>query len=298
MNTPPLKAILYFCTAARTLSLKAAAEQLAVTPGAVSQQIKVLEEWLGSPVFERGTRQITLTTLGNSYFKRIDPPLSELMGVSRSVQRLSQSRTLQLAVPPVIATRLIGPLLPDFFALYPNTDLRIQASSLVTDLAKDGTGIALRYLHTPDPDMDCTLLAKLTIAPTCSPDYLTRHPQMAAGNLHGCTLIHELLHPEWHRFSGLVKMDKRPGQALHFDHTHLAIQSAVQGLGIALLDTYLIQEELTQQQLVRLSEVEIPAHRHLYLVHSKELPLSPTAQAFKQWLLEQLNAADRGSDNN
>ncbi|WP_051227320.1 LysR substrate-binding domain-containing protein [Oceanospirillum beijerinckii] len=330
IKAPPLKAIQYFCVAAQHLSFKEAANQLSVTPGAVSQQVRVLEAWLGGRLFERATRSITLTTLGQTYFNRVNPLMQETIGVTHSVQQLTYSRTLKLATTQSFAARWLGAHLKEFLqqdsdqigagdfgkqavgkkdldgidaekkvaspSQQPSTqnqrkmDLRIVSSSHIEDLADDGSELAIRYLPQPDPTLSCHRLKELELRPVCSPEYLERFPGVLHGDLTGCTLVHDILHPDWHRFYPLFKMDHRLLSALHFDHAQLALDAAERSLGIALADQLLAEQSLDSGHLISFSRFMIPAHRHLYLVHSNRVPLSEPAERIKRWLMQTLSS--------
>lgn len=304
IKAPPLKAIQYFCVAAQYLSFKDAANQLSVTPGAVSQQVRVLEVWLGGRLFERGTRSVALTTLGQTYFNRVNPLMQEVIGVTHSVQQLTYSRPLKLATTQSFAARWLGPHLGEFLqqgeavsndSLSRNnfsnnkTDLRIVSSSQIEELADDGSELAIRYLPRPDPTLSCHLLKELQLRPVCSPEYLQRFPNIAQGDLSGCTLVHDILHPDWHQFYKLFELDHRPLSALHFDHAQLALDAAERSLGIALSDQLLSEQSFAAGRLVAFSDFVVPAHRHLYLVHSNKVPLSDAAERLKTWLLDTLS---------
>ncbi len=309
IKAPPLKAIQYFCIAAQYLSFKEAANQLSVTPGAVSQQVRVLEVWLGGRLFERGTRSIALTPLGHTYFNRVNPLMQEVIGVTHSVQQLTYSRTLKLATTQSFAARWLGPHLGEFLqqdsgseekasarskqpdhSNHRKIDLRIVSSSQIEDLADDGSELAIRYLPRPDPKLSCHLLKKLELRPVCSPEYLERFPAILHGDLTGCTLVHDILHPDWHRFYQLFELDHRPLSALHFDHAQLALDAAERSLGIALADQLLAEQGIDSGRLICFSEFMVPAHRHLYLVHSNRVPLSEPAEKIKRWLMQTLAA--------
>ncbi|MBY4677008.1 LysR substrate-binding domain-containing protein [Marinobacterium arenosum] len=289
MDMPPLKAVQYFCIAAQCLSFKQAAERLSVTPGAISQQIRTLEAWLGVQLFERGTRSIALTALGNSYFKRISPMMQELVGVTHSMKQLSRVRTVKLALPPAFGVRWFSPRLPGLLAAQPELDLRTHASSLPVKLGRDSFELAIRYLVAPDPKLECVPLQKLWLTPVCSPDYQQRM-QSEPAQRH--TLIHDILHPDWHLFYDLLQIDPRQCRTLHFDQCLMALDAIEQGLGIALCDQLLVADALAAGKLVRLLDQPQPAQRRLYLVHSRETPLSRPAAELKQWLLAQFAETD------
>ncbi|MBB1488604.1 LysR substrate-binding domain-containing protein [Oceanospirillum sediminis] len=288
MQSPPLKAIQYFCIAAQHMSFKEAARQLSVTPGAVSQQVRILESWLGGSLFNRGTRMISLTPLGSTYFNRVNPLLQELIGVTHSMQMLSFSRSLKLSLTQSFSALWLNSNLKEFIQQHPLIDLRIHTSSYLINFADDGSELAIRYLAAPDPSLSCYLLQSLRLFPVCSMDYLEQFPGIRQGDFSDCTLIHDILHPDWHRFYPEMQLDNFNLRALHFDQAQLALSCAENGLGITLADQILARDALAKQRLVRVGTHSLPAHRHLYLAYSARAPLSPQAELLKNWLLLKL----------
>lgn len=286
MSPPPLKAIQCFCLAAQHLSFKQAAEEIAVTSGAISQQIKNLENWLGLTLFERRARSLVLTEAGNSYYRRIAPLMTELVGVSQSMQQVNRLRVVRIALPPAFAMLCLGTRLAEFRTRHPEIELRLHASSMLYSLQEAGSDLAIRYLQEADEFLDCTLLAKLSVFPVCSPAYLASHPQLARGELDGTTLIHDILHQDWQRMIQQHDLPLRNGKSLHFDQALLALQAAENGLGIALGDPVLTRDALHEGRLTVPFDASLPARRHLFLAHARQPLLSPVACSAKAWIIE------------
>lgn len=286
MSQPPLKAIHCFCLAAQHLSFKKAADEAAVTSGAISQQIKSLENWLGVTLFERRARSIALTEAGNSYYRRVAPLLDELDGVSHSMRQMDRLKVVRLALPPAFAFLYLGPELPRFCAQHPDIELRLNASPLLYSLQEAGHDLAIRYLPQADEQLDCTLVAQLEVFPVCSPGYLAAHPALAQGTLRGVTLIHDILHQDWHRLSQAYGLAPDETRKLHVDQALLAQQAAENGLGLALGDSLLNRDALRAGRLVVPFDASLPARRHLYLAHLRKPLLSPAAASVKGWLVE------------
>lgn len=282
MSQPPLKALHYFCVAARHLSFKLAAEELFVTPGAVSQQVKYLETWLGIPLFMRTARQVTLTEAGSTFYRRIWPLMSELLGVSQSMQRINRSKTVRITLPPAFAMIRFGPQLAHFRQSHPGVELQLHASSLLSSLDGADHDLAIRYLPEADPQYDCTRLATLEVMAVCSPDYLRQYPGLSVGDLSGCSLIHDHLHQDWQRLISQAGLNASQTENLYFDHATLAQQAALSELGVWLTDRMLSGPELHATRLIQLFDTTIPARRHLFLVHNRNTALSASATAVKQ----------------
>ena len=286
MSQPPLKALHYFCVAARHLSFKHAADELFVTPGAVSQQVKYLERWLGIPLFVRNARQVALTETGSTFYRRLWPLMSELLGVSQSMQRINRSKAVRITLPPAFAMVRFGPQLGHFRQSHPGIELQLHASTLLSSLDGSDHDLAIRYLPEEDLQYDCTRLASLEVIAACSPGYLEQHDRLDAGELGGCTLIHDHLHQDWQRLISHANLDARHTENLYFDHATLAQQAAESGLGLWLTDRTLSGSLLESGKLVPLFNASLPARRHLFLVHNRNTALSASATAAKQWILE------------
>lgn len=286
MSQPPLKALHYFCVAARTLSFKQAADELSVTPGAISQQVKTLEDWLGLPLFQRSARQVTLTEAGSSFYRRIYPLLSELLGVTVSMQRINRTRTVRLTLPPGFAMIRFGPQLGRFRKAHPDIELQLHASSLLSTLDGSDHDLAIRYLPEADPRFDCNGLGKLEVMAVCSPEYRSQHSGLEGGNLDGCTLLHDHLHQDWQRMIQQTGLTGHPRDNLYFDHSTLALQAAESHLGVWLTDQILGKPALDTGRLCRIFETTLPARRHLFLVNNRQTPLSDAATTVRQWILD------------
>lgn len=292
MSQPPLKALHYFCSAAHYRSFKRAADELAVTPGAVSQQIKYLERWLGLELFVRNARRVDLTEAGSTFYRRVHPLLSELLGVTLSMQRINRTRAVRITLPPGFAMIRFGPRLAAFREAQPEIELQVHASSLLSSLDGGDHDLAIRYLPEADQRLDCTRLARLEVLAACSPDYLHRHPSLESGDLGACTLIHDHLHQDWQRMIERAELRGNPRDNLYFDHATLGQQAAESGLGVWLTDRMLSGPLLESGRLVPLFGTTLPARRHLFLAHNRNASLSSAATTAKQWILESF-AIDR-----
>lgn len=288
MSQPPLKAMQCFCIAAQHLSFKQAAQELAVTAGAVSQQVRLLENWLGFALFWRRARSIALTDAGHSYYRRIAPLMDDLINISHSVKQIDRIQVVRLGVPPSFAMMCIGRHLSTLRQQHPHIELRVQASAMLHTVTDSGADLAVRYLSHPDPALDCTLLFQLDVFPVCSPDYLQTHVGLAKGRLDGLTLIHDILHQDWHRLIHAGALSAGDTSGLHCDQSQLALQAAEQGLGVALSDRVMADEALRSGRLIQPLDLRMAARRHLYLVHRRSAPITAAACHVKRWLIESL----------
>lgn len=301
MDTAPIKAIHYFCVAARHMSFKAAAEELSITPGAVSQQVRILERWLGGALFERGTRVIRLTRLGEDYFKRVDHQLNELLGVSHSISRQSGRRQVKLALPPGFAQQCFAPRLAAFFRRYPQLELQTNVSVLPEALSGENNELAVRHLSTPTAGLVCEKLQDVCLMPVCSAEYLASHPrlqaklQQAAEREYSaepvtasadCCLIYNQQQPDWHKVYPLLRINPDLERAYHCNTSVNVLDAVRHHVGIGLLENALIDREIASGELTGLLTEPLPASRHMYVVHSDKVLLSDEALTVKEWLLE------------
>lgn len=250
---PPLAALRAFEAAARHLSFKGAAEELAVTPTAVSHQIRLLEDTLDTRLFERRTRQVVLTAAGQSLFV----PLRDSFDVmGQAVERVRSARaasTITLTATMAFTSKWLVPRVAAFRARFPGINLRFLASDNVIDFRTGAASLAVRYGGGVYPGCRSQLLFRGLFAPVCSPRLPVRDPADLAA--------HPLIHsewrngdanapfwPRWYTEAGLEY--RRNGSDFVFtDETH-AIQAAVAGQGVALTSLALVTEELAGGALV------------------------------------------------
>ena len=271
---PPLTALRAFEAAARHLSFAKAASELNVTPAAVSHQIKALEAQLGVALFRRANRTIWLTEAAQACL----PDLRE--GFDRlelSMQRLrgQQSRgLLTVSAPPAFAAKWLLGRLEKFRAKHPEIDLRLDASTTLSEFERDGVDIAVRYGLGRYGDVDTRLLLSEEVFPVCSPKLLEgpvllREPSDLANH----TLLHEDLnfsaepYPDWRMWldaSGLRHLESDRGP--RFSSSELALQSAIDGHGVALGRSVVVEADLAAGRLVKPFELAYPVAFAYYLV--------------------------------
>lgn len=244
---PPLSALRAFEAAARHASFKLAAEELSLTPTAISHQVRGLESQLGLKLFERGVRSVSLTPHGELLF----PVLRE--GFDRfadAVERLRarQRPVVTVSATPAFAARWLLPHLPGFQAGHPDVDLRLHASNTVVDLEAGAADLAVRYGHGSYPGLDARPLAADAFAPVASPRLKLRDPRDLARH----TLIHfewqrpDPAHPSWKLWARAARIKLDTSTGLRFTDESHAIASAIAGQGVALLSLVLVRQELAQ----------------------------------------------------
>jgi LysR family glycine cleavage system transcriptional activator len=283
VRLPPMQALRAFEAAARELSLTRAATALHVTHGAISHQIKALEDDLGVRLFERAGRGIRLTDEGERFAVRVRAAFGELAAGVQEIGERSNPRRIRVSVTPSFAARWLLPRIGRFTAAHPNLDLDISANISVVDLARDDVDFAVRYGMGHWPGVAAELLSDDSFFPVCSPHIaggvprtpgdLVRYPLLRADD--------EFWTP-WFRAAGVDLPEPARGTSFN-DSSHL-LQAAIEGQGIALARRTLMGNDLRNGVLIKLFDVEIPGPRKFYLVYLPRMAASPKLAAFRSWL--------------
>jgi LysR family glycine cleavage system transcriptional activator len=280
---PPLNALRVFEAAGRHMSFRLAAQELRVTPGAVSQQIRVLELHLGVPLFERLPKGIRLSPYGE---KLLPAALRALQVLSDAMDQLRSAKSvIQVTVAPTLCTRWLMPLLGRFYDRCPNVEVRIDATTQVIDLASNPFDVAIRYLALPPSNLECGLMFADTVFPVCSPGVAERlrgDPRRLAE----VKLLAWSSHDHW---TGWLREARLPGRAVfdrvQFSHLMLALDGAQAGQGIALCCAPLVRNELESGRLVRPFETSFETGFSYYVAARREALRSDLVRSFMTWVL-------------
>tara|TARA_Y100000782_G_scaffold51120_1_gene56847 strand:- start:8825 stop:9757 length:933 start_codon:yes stop_codon:yes gene_type:complete len=288
---PPLNALRSFEAAARHGSFNKAAEELFVTPSAISHQVKTLEEFLGIALFERIKRRVDLTPAGERYLLSIRSALDEIGEATHKLMTTPNTGAVNLSVAPAFLTRWLVPRINHFQSLNPDVELRLTASMKQIDFRYSDMDMAVFYGDGNWPDLHCHHLRKVHSVPVCSPKLLEGNSEIkSAKDLLQYTLIHiSKRDKEWQSLFqqvGVNKTDK--ARNMTFSSTSLALGAAMEGLGIALADRGLAERELEYGQLVCPFDISLDTHKSFYLVYQQGRPLTQSMQAFRDWILEEM----------
>jgi LysR family glycine cleavage system transcriptional activator len=288
-SLPPLGALHAFEAAARLSSFKAAAEDLHVTPGAISQQIKLLEDRLGVQLFTRRARTIELTEAGRLLITPTQQAFRLLADAVARVRETDVGRTLTLSLLPSFAALFLVPRLGSFRARCPDIDVRISATPKLADLGRDAVDVAIRSGLGAYPGLYVELLLTEELFPVCSPELLKgRVPLRRPADLARHTLLHDETRTEWSLWLqavGAKGIDTSRGPS--FSLWELALQAAVAGQGVALGRSALVTQYLASGQLVRPFRISSPAEFGYYFVCRPERVNEPKIASFRSWLFEQ-----------
>lgn len=289
---PPLNAIRAFEAVARHLSITLAADELNVTPGAVSRQIRALEEYMEQPLFVRGHRQISLTPAGEQYFKAVARIIEELRSATRKLKRPPKRRQIKVRAYTTFAMQWLIPRLTSFHKEHPKIEVQLTASLDPVDFQKEDLDAAIRLGAGDWPNCNCYVLSDNILAPVCSPSLLASDPGLnSPADVASYTMLHSVARPDdwghWLEATGVIgQVDARAGMT--YQSSSMAYAAAVGGQGIAMSQLFLVEKELREGSLVRPFEqvVDMGAYTY-YLLTPKHRPENEDMTAFRQWLLEQ-----------
>lgn len=303
MAMPPLSALRAFEAAARHMSLTQAAGELNVTPGALSHQIRGLEDMLGVKLFERRVRAIALTAAGKQLYPGLQVGFGHIRDAVANLQATNNSQVLVLSTSPGLTAKWLVPRLYRFAAAYPDIDVRISATATNANFVNDGVDMALRNMADPpqaDPALEAEKLIDVFYVPVCSPRLLEKHgpirvPEdlMRLRLVHDDSLIARTARPdwkEWFKAAGAGDVDLQRG--LRFNSADHALDAACEGAGVLLSYDMLAYDDLRSGQLVMPFPLALPSARAFYLVRPKARKPPAAAEAFRAWIHEEVGLLD------
>ena len=290
---PPLNALRAFEAAGRHLSISRAADELAVTPAAVSHQVKALEDFLGLALFRRLNRALMLTDAGQT----ILPGLRDgFDGLAQAIARLAAQRhgdTLTVSSSPSFAAKWLVPRLDRFRAAHPHIELRIDATDQIVDLIHGEADVGIRYGLGNYPGLRTEQLFDDEAIPVCAPGLregppaLEKPEDLAAHTLlHVEWDIHKETAPSWHMWllaAGVSGVDATRGP--RFNQDSMALQAAVDGQGVALVSRVLAADDLAARRLVRPLHMSLRINFGYFVVAPEQALSRPNAAAFFDWII-------------
>ena len=284
---PPLNALKAFESAARHLSVKLAAEELYVTPGAVSQMLKTLETHLGVKLFERVPRGIYLTDSGRDYLPSIRNAFRQIAEASRRVAASTDVGTLTVSVTPFFASAWLVPRLASFQDTHPEIDLQIVTSSALVDFSRNGVDVAVRHGLGRYPGLRSDRVVTVEMVVVAAPSLvarlgrpnlpadLARWPQVHDADRKGWSL--------WFQSNGVEEVRAPRGPS--FDDTGLLLTAVLSGQGAGLLPAAMVENEIAGGRLVQLLETTQMEEFAYYLVCPDNRQSLPKITAFREWIL-------------
>lgn len=306
---PPLNSLRAFEVAARHLSFRKAAEELHVTPAAISHQLKGLEEYLGVKLFRRGNRRVELTPVAQVAAEHLHLGFKAIVDAVEHLRTGDRGNLLTVSAAPSFAGKWLMPRLYRFVSRYPEIDVRLSARMRsarpeargapvrrdINDSSLDECDVAIRFGDGDFPDMDARLLLRLDVAPMVSPRLANAGPPLTApADLRHFPLLHDdtayfrsgrLNWDCWLQAVGGGGVDTSRG--VHFSHANLAIDAAIDGLGVVVSLPALAAADLAAGRLLLPFADPVPADYAYYLLCQPGALARPAIQAFIDWMIEE-----------
>ncbi len=312
---PPLLALRAFESAGRHMSFSKAAEELNVTQGAISRQIKLLEEFLHAPLFRRLTRRVELTPFGQSYLAAATAALDSIERAT--MQGLQEARSLSVSLLPTLGVLWLMQRLGSFMTAYPSIRLQVSSSLEPVDFKHEGVDVALRVGQVPGatyPENGSQITFKMTeswadvtamhlwddfITPVCSRRFLEEHgPVSTVSDLARLPLIHNLRRPDcwdaWFRANGTEECSG--AGRVDVGHSFMAIIAAREGQGVACVPTIEIDNLDWRDEMVQPFELKLRSAGAYYLLCPRDKALSTEVKLFSNWLAAQYHPAQVEAD--
>lgn len=279
---PPLNALRLFEASARLLSFKSAADELLLTPSAVSHGIQSLENWLGVSLFTRTPKGLVLTKAGASYYPTVQTALQMLADHAERISTRPKPRRLRISAAPTFARRLLMPALGEFQREHPDLSVEIDTSRDLVDLGDDAD-VAIRVGTGSWPGLVADELLRETLVPVCAPHL---RDELSGKTLDDVPLIHVMtVSEDWARWAAATgRKTPSPDHGLRFDTLQMAFDAAARGLGVAIGRRPLIDAELKSGHLVALWMPEVRCDSAHWLVSMNGKSDESAVQAFRAWI--------------
>lgn len=300
---PPLNALRAFEASGRLLSFAKAAEELGVTPAAVSHQVRALEEHLGAPLFVRLTRRVALTPVGQTLLPGLSEGFDALAAAVGRIRSVEQTGRLAVSVAPSFAAKWLVPRIERFNSANPDIDLLISPSQSLTGFASDEIDVAIRFGEGTYPGLHVEPLFAEALTPMCSPSLCAGSPPLSVpDDLRHHLLIHDdsnyLMGPVpdwdmWLRMAGVEPFDT--GRGPHFRYVEHALQAAMDGVGVVLGRRSLAAADIAAGRLVCPFELTLPTDFGYFLVCPENDIARPKVAAFRDWVFAEI-ARDEAND--
>ena len=290
MGLPSLSGLRAFEVAARHMSFTLAATELHVTQTAISHQIRRLEEQLGIPLFIRHNRVLLLTPEAQDYLPSVRSAFDALRRATERLRRSDREGLLTVSTTASLAAKWLVSRVAAFQDANPGIEIRITTSAHLVDFRRDEVDMAVRYGRGSWPNLRAQWLMADHFFPVCSPAMLRGdHPLRRPEDLAHHTLLHTMVSREdwqlWLTASGLpLSIAARRG--LMFDQGFLAVQAAMEGLGVALGRTHLVEADIVAGRLVAPFDMVLPQDAGYYVVAPETTADTPKIKLFREWLVQ------------
>ncbi len=297
-DLPPLIWLRAFEATGRHMSFMKAAEELNVTPSALSHQVRQLEERLGVLLFERLNRAIRLTDAGARCLPGLRDGFDRLAQAMAQVGPVAPPNRLVVGSGPSFAAKWLAPRLYRFVEDNPSLDIRIAASLTLGDLAADGVDIAVRFGGGGYPNLIAERLIEEAVTPLCAPGFLSEHAIASPRDLARVPLLHDdsmQFHkgapgwPEWVRAAGVGDVDTQGG--LRFNYADHALDAAMEGAGMVLGRRSFVTRDLRMGRLVMPFDLVLPVTgAAFWLVYPEGALEKDKICIFRDWVVAEIQA--------
>ncbi len=294
IRLPPLNSLRAFESAARHLSFTKAAEELHVTPGAISQQIRILEEFLDIRLFKRRNRLIVLTDEGQICLPLASEGFANLTEAVEAVRKYGRNDPLTISSAPSFISKWLIPRLDKFKACHADIDVRIDASARLVDFVNEDIDVGIRFGDGEYPELESIYLFAFELIPVCSPKLINRKKLGDIADIKDHTLLHSEYDeadpswPDWAMWlatAGISDIDSSHG--IYFNQADMLLEAALEGQGIGLVGEVLAANDIAEGRLIQPFETRLPVRLCYHLVTSRQKARSTKVIAFKEWIVQE-----------
>ena len=285
---PPLSALRPFEAAARLESFSRAAEELHLTHGAVSRQVRALEDHVGAALFTRHGKRVALTVEGRVFAERVRNALQEIAQAAEALGDRRRDHRLTVSVLPSFASRWLMPRLIRFMDANPGIEVNVMASTTLANFAADEVDIAIRFGRGPWPPLACEEFLDDEYFPVASPKMNRGKLPKEPKDLLGVRIMREDRDywKRWFEAAGVPLAQPLEGPS--FNDSTYSLQAAARGEGVALARRSIVTEDLQRGTLKRLFRTSVPSIETYWFVSPKALADTPKVKAFRDWVKSEL----------
>lgn len=291
---PPLNALRAFEAAGRLQSIRRAADELLVTPGAVSRQVQRLETFLGVRLFRRDPREIVLTSEGEQYLEAISRHLDGIRDETLKLTGRKAIEILRVRAYTTFSMKWLIPRLGSFHQSNPTTEVRLTTSNETVDFERENVDGAIRLGPGNWPGVECDRVMRNELVPLCTPAFRDAHGLATVSDLGHAPLLHSFVRPDdwryWLKAAGGADIDAYAGAK--YASSTLAYQATLEGQGIMMAQKALFLDDLRAGRLVAPYDMVLDRGDFTYyFLYPRNRLRSPAFRRFRAWLLEQAEKA-------
>ncbi|EUB98148.1 transcriptional regulator, LysR family [Rhizobium sp. CF080] len=286
---PPLNAIRSFEVAARHSSFTKAADELFVTPGAVSRQIRSLEDHLGRPLFDRNYREVNLTAASQAYAQELFDAFAQIDKATRTFAAHTEQRKLKVYAPVTFAMRWLLPRLGSYHALFPDQGVSIASvGKAPVDLDMLDLDVVIR-LTGSSPSTIAERLFDVRLVPICSPSFMAQHGLSRIEDLRSLPLLHSTQRrDDWPKWLQMVGIDRDvSAQSVVFESSSLAYEAALGGLGVAMAMQTLVEDDIAAGKFVTPFSQTYSDGTAFHVVYPSTAQTDEAVLGFSSWIREE-----------